>query len=88
MTHSRGMTPGHREVFVYYQTINRDLNRRLIHEGRCDERLKNMVFPSRVHLPSLYARMFDVSRLTSLFEKIGTSSKKCENFCESVEIEI
>jgi hypothetical protein len=27
-------------IFVYYETIKRELNRRLIHECRCDERLK------------------------------------------------
>jgi hypothetical protein len=27
-------------LFVYYETINRELNKRLIHECRCDERLK------------------------------------------------
>ncbi len=27
-------------VFVYYESIKRELKRRLIHEYRCDERLK------------------------------------------------
>ncbi len=30
----------HLEFVVYYETIKRDLNRRLIYECRCDERLK------------------------------------------------
>jgi hypothetical protein len=28
-------------TFVYYETIKRELHRRLIYEGRCDERLKS-----------------------------------------------
>ena len=28
-------------IFVYYQSIKGDLNRRLIYECRCDERLKS-----------------------------------------------
>ena len=33
-------------VFVYYETIKRELNRRLIYECRCDERLKAKVMES------------------------------------------
>ncbi len=30
-------------LVVYYETINRELNKRLIYECRCDERLKTKV---------------------------------------------
>ncbi len=30
-------------MFVYYELRKRDLKRRLINEGRCDERLKDKV---------------------------------------------
>jgi hypothetical protein len=28
------------DLFIYYETIKRELNKRLIYECRCDERLK------------------------------------------------
>ncbi len=33
-------TLSRQELFVYYETIKRELNRRLIYECRCDERLQ------------------------------------------------
>ena len=39
-------------LFVYYETIKRELNRRLIYECRCDERLKSkdeVIFTSHIH---------------------------------------
>jgi hypothetical protein len=39
------------EPVVYYESRNRELKRRLINEGRCDERLKD----SKIKLRNLHA---------------------------------